>query len=92
MDGEIEVKALRDGWYAGKIGCYRFQAKVYDTGSKFGINKGRVSKLDVWNEFAGVPETDFRYDRGWDKKPESDEHWELLWEMLSCLEELPING
>ncbi|RYE18738.1 MAG: hypothetical protein EOP45_13685 [Sphingobacteriaceae bacterium] len=54
---------------------YFFTAKVYNGGSRFGINQGRVSKLEVkrfsqmwykdipWNE---VGETLYNYDRGED--------------------------
>lgn len=87
----VEVKKLRGGWYMGYIDRCQFRAKVYDTGSKFGINGGRVSKLEVWSKFAEVPETDFRYDRGWDKKPATDEHWEFLRDLLEVLESLPAN-
>ncbi|MFV0529132.1 MAG: hypothetical protein ACK5MN_10490 [Lachnospiraceae bacterium] len=85
MDIRFEAKKLRDNWYEGHIECYRFQAKVYDTGSKFGINKGRVSKLSVRDDCGEV----IGYDRGWDKKPADDEHWVILWELMNRLEELP---
>ncbi|MFV0485396.1 MAG: hypothetical protein ACK5MU_04220 [Candidatus Saccharimonadales bacterium] len=87
MDICFEVKKLRDKWHEGHIEQYRFQAKVYDVGSKFGINKGRVSKLSVWDSGSEI----ISYDRGWDKKPEDDEHWVILWELLNRLEELPVD-
>ena len=44
-----------------------FQAKVYNTGSQFGINKGRVSKLSVCQGTRWNPETQvYNYDRGLD--------------------------
>lgn len=46
---------------------YAWEAKVYDEGSKYGINGGRVSKLQVRQDGAVV----CNYDRGWDMKPES---------------------
>lgn len=60
------------GWiqgivYKGKE-VFEFSAKVYDNPSKYGINKGRVSKLWI------APKNDrsnwlVNYDRGWDVKP-----------------------
>lgn len=44
---------------------YGFQAKVYDQPSKFGIEGGKISKLDVTKDGELVG----RYDRGWDLKP-----------------------
>lgn len=85
MDICFEVKKLQQNWYAGRIEQYQFQAKVYDIGSKFGINNGRVSKLSLREDGVEI----FSYDRGWDKKPSDDEHWVILWELMNRLEELP---
>lgn len=56
-------------WKEGniKVGStiYRYQVKVYDAPSKYGINQGRISKL--WVQLEG--KTVINYDRGWDKKP-----------------------
>ena len=32
-------------WYEGCMDGYHYQAKVYDEGSIYGINEGRISKL-----------------------------------------------
>ena len=48
----ISAKALQHGCIDGKIDGFRFQMKVYDTDSKFGIEGGRISKLNVWMEQA----------------------------------------
>lgn len=46
---------------------YWWQAKVYDIGSRFGINKGRVSKLAICKGDSWIPtEVVFNYDRGLD--------------------------
>lgn len=45
---------------------YTFEAKLYDTGSIFGINEGRVSKLWITQKELGDI---VAYERGWDKKP-----------------------
>ena len=84
----ITAKDKDGGWIDGTIDNFRFQAKVYDTGSKFGIENGRVSKLEVWQ-----PEAPFNdrliYDRGWSKKPESEQDKEILRTLLEYLESLP---
>ena len=45
-----------------------YSAKVYDEGSEFGINNGRISKLEIRKD----GELILNYDRGWDIKPEGD--------------------
>jgi hypothetical protein len=56
----------KDMWKSGRIsGGYRYSAKVYDTGSEYGINGGRISKLDIRKDDIIVA----NYDRGWDIKP-----------------------
>lgn len=65
-------------WKEGTIGVpvngetkiAHYWAKVYDEGSEYGINGGKISKLTI--KIDGV--TVVNYDRGWDVKPdESDE-------------------
>jgi hypothetical protein len=57
-------------WHEGVVDGYRYFAKVYDTGSKFGINAGRVSKLEI-REDKNNGITVYNYDRGldFDKAP-----------------------
>ena len=83
----ISAKSIGNGWIDGTVDDFRFQAKVYDTGSKFGIDNGRVSKLAVWNRQTSADL--INYDRGWDKKPANDEQRALFQELLSYLEGLP---
>ena len=68
-------------WREGEIkigkSSYRYCAKVYDEGSEWGINEGRVSKL--WISKDG--KTVCNYDRGWDIKP-TDPDTELALEIL----------
>ena len=56
-------------WKIGKIKVgaseYSYWAKVYDEGSRFGINGGRISKLTIKESGSIV----CNYDRGWDVKP-----------------------
>lgn len=45
-------------------------AKVYDEGSEYGINEGRISKLKI--QIDG--NTTLSYDRGWDIEPDENDH------------------
>jgi hypothetical protein len=84
----IRAKATDNNWIDGYIDGLRFQAKVFDTGSKHGVDNGRVSKLTVWRSDTPLNAV-LNYDRGWDKKPENDEQEALLRELLDYLEGLP---
>lgn len=44
---------------------YTYLIKVYDIGSQYGIDGGKVSKLTIYRN----GETVCNYDRGWDIKP-----------------------
>ena len=44
-------------------------AKVYDEGSEYGINEGRISKLTIKVD----GKTTLSYDRGWDLEPSEDD-------------------
>jgi hypothetical protein len=59
-----------DHWVRGCIGDYRFDAKVYPCGSKYGIHEGNISKLSI-RETATRKEV-AAYDRGWDILPENE--------------------
>ncbi|RMI73777.1 hypothetical protein ABNB56_09935 [Streptococcus iniae] len=56
-------------------------AKVSDQASEFGIDGGRVFKLDI--EVAG--ECIASYDRGWDTYPETDKQETMLESVLAVL-------
>jgi hypothetical protein len=49
-------------WVTGEYSDYYYGAKVYDEGSEYGINGGRVSKLYVREDGESI----VHYDRGWD--------------------------
>ena len=62
-------------WKYGRVsGGYRYEAKVYDTGSEFGIDGGRISKLEVRKDDVVVA----AYDRGWDVEPKTKEDKDVL--------------
>lgn len=54
---------------------YTWEAKVYDEGSKYGVNGGRVSKLQVCS---GDSSCVCNYDRGWDIRPSSYAEWQIV--------------
>ena len=56
----------------GKV--YRYWIKQYDTGSVYGIDGGRISKLTI--KFGG--KIVCSYERGWDIQPTDDEAKEAL--------------
>ena len=69
-----EREALKRLWKEGTIGIpvdkktviAHYIAKVYDEPSEYGINEGRISKLQIKIDGVTVAE----YDRGWDLEPE----------------------
>jgi len=83
---------LGDGWMEGYCGKYKFQAKVYDEPSEYGINDGRVSKLCVYDDVKRLEEslvaaTIISYDRGWDIEPKTEEDKEIL---ETILKQFPV--
>lgn len=62
-------------WVSGRVGRYTFEAKLFDEGSYFGIENGRVSKLTIYdtelqkNKGNSWESAIVNYDRGWDIKP-----------------------
>ena len=76
-------------WYETTIDGRWLQAKIYNEGSQFGINGGRVSKLGICKpgmKFAGWNTVDYNYDRGldFDHLPDG-----VLDKILAELEALP---
>lgn len=59
-EGTIGIPAGGDKY----IACH-YWIKRYDTGSMYGINGGRISKLTIRTDNGTV----CNYDRGWDVKP-----------------------
>lgn len=83
----VTVRRAWMNWVIGRIDDFEFDAKVYDEGSQFGIDNGRVSKLGVrrLNPKGEV----IGYDRGWDTYPATPESEELLDTLLRFFESLP---
>lgn len=86
---EITITKVNKPWVEGKIngGQYEFIAKVFDEGSMFGIEEGRVSLLQIRKEnTSGWYGVFCNYDRGWDIKPEDDLEESISMELWSYLE------
>lgn len=70
-------------WHEGTIGIPQkngnskiahYWVKAYDEGSAYGINEGKISKLEI--KIDG--ETVASYDRGWDIEPTEDNETALI--------------
>ncbi len=72
-----EKKLWQEGALKVYDEIYHWWAKVYDTGSEYGIDGGRVSKLMVKRDGKIV----CNYDRGWDVNP-TDEGAKLATEII----------
>lgn len=70
-------------WKEGSIKVvdkiYHYEAKIYDEPSKFGINGGRISKLNVRLNGKEI----INYDRGWDKEPSIEDEKAVLYIILN---------
>lgn len=73
-------------WCNGTCGDYWFEAKLFDTGSMFGINDGRVSKLHIVDANRNSV---VEYDRGWGLKPKKGDIKEAYTAILAFLEAAP---
>ena len=71
----------------GTIGSYTFCAKVYDIGSQYGIDGGRVSKLEMRKAGQLV----LNYDRGWDIGLEAEDK-KAYGKLMRALEGMPANA
>ena len=79
-----------ENWVSGTVGKYQFESKLFDEGSLFGINNGRVSKLSIWDQEISKRDGSFfagcivNYDRGWDIEPteENKPYYDAVMELL----------
>ena len=89
IDGtKVDIKHKRHNFVSGVYGDYLFEAKIYNIGSKFGINNGRVSKLSI--RLIQEPKTEWiaNYDRGWDVRPKA-EYRDVYKKILRALDAVP---
>jgi len=82
-------------WLKGTMDGYEFFALVFQTGSKYGINEGRISKLAVRHKLESLTDVSryiINYDRGWDIEPETEEHKLILDTLVEYFENLPADA
>jgi len=53
-------------WGIGELDGYEFYVKHFENGSEYGINEGKISKLEIRKDGRTVA----NYDRGWDMEPQ----------------------
>ena len=89
------MKILNDSrktsnWFTAIIAGRWVQAKIYNEGSEYGINGGRISKLWISKDVnpANVSGDDYSYDRGLDYNNLTDAT--ILPKVLKALEALPV--
>jgi len=56
-------------WISGTYKNYFWQAEIFSVGSRYGINKGRVSRL--WIKDNKTSEWVYNFDRGLDVRPKN---------------------
>ncbi len=62
-------------WLSGTVALYQFSALILNGPSKTAIDKGKISKLSIWDPAVMKKTNSFitscivNYDRGWDIKP-----------------------
>lgn len=56
-------------WSQGTENGYEYWVKHYENGSEFGIDGGRISKLQINRDGQAV----VSYERGWETEPKSAE-------------------
>ena len=82
-------------WLRGTIDGYEFFALVFQKGSKYGINEGRISKLAVRRKLESLTDVSryiINYDRGWDIEPETEEYKLILDTLVEYFENLPADA
>ena len=87
---KIEItKHMDNHWVEGRVDAYTFRAKVFDKPSKYGINRGRVSKLSIRHGGPDCGEMVVIYDRGWDRRPRGIEDTSAFQAIMDYLEAMP---
>lgn len=82
------VPADTGNWVEGTQGGFKFQAKIFNEQSGYGIKNGRISKLaihDINQLHWGFEGCYVNYDRSWDVYPTTDEAVAFLNSMLEAL-------
>lgn len=86
QDHKIVVLRIIHSWLIGTIDGMKFEAKVCDNRSEFGIDEGRVIKLVIYRN---KPDKAIAvYERGWAKYPKPEDE-EILDSLLEYCTKLP---
>lgn len=64
----IKINYERDQWISGTCEGFRFHVKSHDLPSKHGIDNGKISKLELWDDGYNC----VNFSREWDICPEND--------------------
>jgi len=83
-----------DNWIKGTKGKFKICAKIFPDDSGYGINCGRISKIqicDVAQEHWGFDQCYLNYDRGWDISPDTNEVVVFMNGLLEALGNEPLN-
>ncbi len=83
---EIAITRIIRNWIIGTIDGLEFEAKVYDIPSEFGIDNGKVCKLDVYRDRDNGEIV--AYERGWEKYPAGEQE-DLIESILEYCKKLP---
>jgi len=81
------IELGNDNWIKGIKGKFKICAKVFSTKSDFGIQGGRISKIQICNtsqEHWGFDACYLNYDRGWDIRPCNPEAIEFMNGLLAA--------
>jgi len=81
-------------WVKGEVGRFRFDAKLYNTPSRLGIDGGRVSTLAIFDgEQFNHNDCEIYYDRGWDIEPNEDmmDYFDAVMELLENSDERDLD-
>ena len=83
MEAKIKIKKWVGGepWSHGTVTlgngrAFAFHMKHFENPSDFGIDGGRISKLDI--RTAATNKVVVNFDRGWDIKPRTSDHKAVL--------------
>lgn len=82
---------IEGNWVSGisRDGKFRVEAKTFATGSNFGINGGRISKIGIVPNEGNRDDWSNRvvsYERGWDVKPKTKIVQKLLDNILTAVD------
>ncbi len=76
---ETRITSSENGWICGEHLGMKFVIKAYEEESKFGIEEGKISKMEIRKGSTIL----CAYDRGWEIDP-SEECMDLYETLIDC--------